>query len=179
VFTEAGGDITMWSSNGNLNAGQGPRSASSFPPITVVTDLDGYSAVDSAGSVSGAGIGAFQRTPTDPVSSIILIAPAGLVDAGDAGVRATGDVLVAAARVANADAFSAGGTITGVPSRGAVVTTTPTSAASSTAAAQAATGAANQDNSGRPSVITVDSLGFGGTAPDCTEKPDDPACKPN
>jgi hypothetical protein len=179
VFTEAGGDITMWSSNGNLNAGQGPRSASSFPPITVVTDLDGYSTVDSAGSVSGAGIGAFQREPTDPVSSIILIAPAGLVDAGDAGVRATGDVLVAAARVANADAFSAGGTITGVPSRGAVVTTTPTSAASSTAAAQAATGAINQDNSGRPSVITVDSLGFGGTAPDCTEKPDDPACKPS
>jgi filamentous hemagglutinin family protein len=179
VFTEAGGDITMWSSNGNLNAGQGPRSASSFPPITVVTDLDGYSTVDSAGSVSGAGIGAFQRAPTDPVSSIILIAPAGLVDAGDAGVRATGDVLVAAARVANADAFSAGGTISGVPSRGAVVTTTPTSAASSTAAAQAATSAINQDNSGRPSVITVDSLGFGGTAPDCTEKPDDPACKPN
>jgi filamentous hemagglutinin family protein len=177
VFTEAGGDIVMWSSNGNLNAGQGPRSASSFPPITVNTGLDGYSVVDSAGSVSGAGIGAFQRAPTDPVSSVILIAPAGLVDAGDAGVRATGDVLVAAAHVANADAFSAGGTISGVPSRVAVASTTPTSAASSAAAAQASSAAGAQDTSGRPSVITVDSLGFGGTAPDCTEHPDDPACK--
>ena len=179
VFTEAGGDIVMWSSNGNLNAGQGPRSASSFPPVTVNTNPDGYSMVDSAGSVSGAGIGAFQRSPTDPTSSVILIAPAGLVDAGDAGVRATGDVLVAAARVANADSFSAGGSISGVPSHVAVASATPTNAASSTAAAQAATSTANQDNSQRPSIITVDSLGFAGNAQNCVDNPDDPNCKTN
>jgi hypothetical protein len=110
---------------------------------------------------------------------VILIAPAGLVDAGDAGVRASGDVLVAAARVANADAFSAGGSISGVPSRVAITPTTPTSAASTTAAAQAATTGTLQDNSQRPSIITVDSLGFGGAVPDCAEKPDDPACHAN
>ncbi len=179
VFSEAGGDIVMWSSNGNLNAGQGPRSASSFPPVTVNTNPDGYSSVDSAGSVSGAGIGAFQRSPGDPASSVILIAPAGLVDAGDAGVRATGDVLVAAARVANADSFSAGGSISGVPSHVAVATSTPTNAASSTAAAQAATSSNNTDTNQRPSIITVDSLGFAGSAQNCVDNPDDPNCRTN
>jgi|GEM_PF-963284 len=177
VFTEAGGNIVMWSSNGDLNAGQGPRSASSFPPVTVDTDLDGYSTVDSAGSVSGAGIGAFQREPSDPLSSVILIAPVGLVDAGDAGVRASGDIFVAAARVANADAFSAGGTISGVPSGVAAIGVTPTSAASSAAAAQAAIGGTTQDNSGRPSIITVDPLGPDASPTDCANDPNDPTCK--
>lgn len=179
VFTEAGGDIVMWSSNGDLNAGQGPRSASSFPPVTVNTTQDGYSVVDSAGSVSGAGIGAFQRSPSDPASSVILIAPAGLVDAGDAGVRATGDVLVAAARVANADSFSAGGSISGVPSRVAVTTAAPTNNASSTAAAQAASSSNATDTNQRPSIITVDALGFAGSAQNCVDNPDDPNCRTN
>ncbi|MFX8445237.1 filamentous hemagglutinin family protein, partial [Acinetobacter baumannii] len=92
------------------------RSASNFPPVTVRFDLDGYAEVDSAGSVSGAGIGAFKRSPSDPSSSVSLIAPVGTVDAGDAGVRATGDVVVIAARVTNADAISSsGGSVSGVP----------------------------------------------------------------
>ncbi len=184
VFSEAGGDITMWSSNGDLNAGEGPKSASNFPPVTVFTNLDGYSAVDSAGSVSGAGIGAFQRSPNDPTSSVILIAPAGLVDAGDAGVRATGDVLVAAARVANADAFSAGGTISGVPARAAAVSAAAPSSANSAAAAQA-NASGGQDTAVHESIITVDVQGPVDLAPasDCdTANNDnavnDPRCKP-
>ena len=169
VFTEAGGDVTMWSSNGDLNAGQGPRSASNFPPVTVRIGLDGESEVDSAGSVSGAGIGAFQRSPTDPLSSVILIAPAGLVDAGDAGVRASGDVLVAAARVANADAFSAGGAISGVPAHASTPTTAAPSSASTAAAAQAGAAAGQQDANQRPSIITVSVLGFVGTTSDCDD----------
>ncbi|MGI9376718.1 MAG: filamentous hemagglutinin N-terminal domain-containing protein, partial [Tsuneonella suprasediminis] len=63
VFTQQSGDITMWSSNGDLAAGQGPKSASNFPPVTVRFDENGFSEVNSAGSVSGAGIGSFQRSP--------------------------------------------------------------------------------------------------------------------
>jgi len=180
IFTQAGGDITLFSSNGDLNAGQGPRSASNFPPVTVKFDPDGFALVDSAGSVSGAGIGAFQRRPTDPASSIILVAPVGLVDAGDAGVRATGNVLVAAARVANADAFSAGGTISGVPSgTAAPVAANPAASSSALAAANASTQAAN-NNSDRRSVISVDVLGYvggtrlckdGDTSEDCRKSP--------
>jgi hypothetical protein len=178
VFTEAGGDITMWSSNGDLNAGQGPRSASNFPPVTVSFSPDGYAQVDSAGSVAGAGIGAFQRSPTDPTSSIILIAPAGLVDAGDAGVRATGNVLVAAARVANADAFSAGGAISGVPAHAATPSAATPNSASSVAAAQAGNTTNADDSSDRPSIITVEVLGYVGAAPSCDDSTlSDPACR--
>lgn len=126
VFTQRGGNITMWSSNGDLAAGQGPKSASNFPPITVRLDNDGNAEVNSAGSVSGAGIGTFKASPDDPAADVILVAPVGTVDAGDAGVRASGNVVVAAARVANADNFSAAGAITGVPAAGAVVVVAPT-----------------------------------------------------
>ena len=178
VFSQAGGDVTMWSSNGDLNAGQGPRSASNFPPVTVRFDLNGYSQVDSAGSVSGAGIGAFQRSPSDPSSSVILIAPAGLVDAGDAGVRATGDVLVAAARVANADAFSAGGTIAGVPARAATPSTAAPTSSASAVAAQAGGASKNNDTADRRSIITVDVLGYVGGQPACDDTSvSDPACR--
>ncbi|WP_353229008.1 filamentous haemagglutinin family protein [Novosphingobium sp.] len=177
IFTLAGGDIAMWSSNGDLNAGQGPKTASNFPPVTVATDLDGYSTVDSAGSVSGAGIGAFQRLPTDPTSSIILVAPAGLVDAGDAGVRASGSILVAAAHVANADSFKAGGSISGVPSRGAAPAAAPPSSNAASAAQANATNA-NNDNTQKRSVITVDVEGFAGNVANCDD-PDstDPQCR--
>ena len=33
VFTEQGGDILMWSSNGDLDAGRGAKTTLSFPPI--------------------------------------------------------------------------------------------------------------------------------------------------
>ena len=178
VFTTAGGDIVMWSSNGDLNAGQGPRSASNFPPVSVRFDLDGYAQVDSAGSVAGAGIGAFKRHPTDPDSSIILIAPAGLVDAGDAGVRATGNVLVAAAHVANADSFSAGGSVSGVPSAAATPAAANPAASSSAVAAQSSSSQANNDNNDRKSIITVDVLGFVGAVDPCNDgSVSDPDCR--
>jgi filamentous hemagglutinin family protein len=180
VFSQAGGDIVMWSSNGDLNAGQGPKGASNFPPITVRFDPNGLSEVNSEGSVAGAGIGTFKSTPLDPPSDVILIAPVGEVDAGDAGVRASGNVVVAAARVANADNFSAAGDLTGVPSAAVTATTLTPAAASSANAAQAASAAqANRDNGGnRRSIITVDVLGpvSDGICPDPSQS-DDPRCK--
>jgi hypothetical protein len=162
VFTQAGGDITMWSSNGDLNAGQGPKSASNFPPIAIRFDPDGLAEVNTAGSVSGAGIGAFKRSPNDPASDVLLIAPVGEVDAGDAGVRASGNVFVAAAQVANADNFKAGGDISGVPSAAvAAAPAVPTSAASSVVAQVARLANANADSDSQ-SMITVDVLGYAG-----------------
>src|SRR5262249_40221823 len=33
IFTEQGGDIVMWSSNGDLNAGKGAKTSAFYPPL--------------------------------------------------------------------------------------------------------------------------------------------------
>lgn len=176
VFSVGGGNIVLFSSNGDVNAGQGPRSASNFPPVTVRFNLDGFAEVDSAGSVSGAGVGAFKPSPETPASSVSLIAPVGTVDAGDAGVRASGDVVVIAARVANADAISSsGGTVSGVPSGTPAAVATPTGA--NAAVAAQSNGQNGNGNAEKRSVITVEVRGFAGS--DTCDDPNDPACKTN
>jgi filamentous hemagglutinin family protein len=181
LFAQRGGDITLWSSNGDLNAGQGPKNASSFPPIVLRFDPNAYSEVDSAGSVAGAGIGAFKATPDDPSSAVRLIAPVGTVDAGDAGVRASGDVFVAAARVANADSFAAGGAVSGVPSVAvAAAPPAPASAASALAASVMRSDDAMRENAQRMARIFVDVLGYvgGSSCPDGEEEDEeDGRCK--
>lgn len=176
LFTNATGDISAWSSNGDLNAGQGPKSAGNFPPVTVRFDLNGYPVVDTAGGIVGAGIGAFKQSPSDPNSRIILIAPVGEVDAGDAGVRASGDVFVAAARVANADNFSAGGTLSGVPTTTvAAAPAVPASAGSALAAIikQSQPPGPAQDVS---TLISVDILGYAGGDRCLDPQNNDPNC---
>ncbi|WP_213979246.1 filamentous haemagglutinin family protein [Sphingomonas sp. dw_22] len=177
AFTQQGGDIVMWSSNGDLNAGQGPKSASNFPPVTLRFDEDGFSEIDSAGSVAGAGIGTLQRFPDDPPSDVILIAPVGEVDAGDAGVRASGNVVVAAARVANADNFKAAGNITGVPSQAASNIAVTSNGANETQAQLKEATRAAQPPADRRSIISVDVLGPAGDGRcDDRNRSDDPDC---
>ena len=176
AFSIGGGNIAFWSSNGDLNAGQGPRSASSFPPITIRQNPDGIAEVNSIGSVSGAGIGSFLRNPDDAPASIVLVAPVGEVDAGDAGVRASGDIFVAAARVANADNFKAGGSISGVPSAAGSVAPPPPPG--STAAQQVAGQLAQQNTGESRSRISVDVLGAVDPCADGNSR--DPNCvRPN
>lgn len=177
VFSQQSGNITMWSSNGDVAAGQGPKNASSFPPVTVRFDQNGYSEVDSAGSVAGAGIGSFRQSPNDPPSDIYLIAPVGLVDAGDAGVRASGRIAVAAAQVANADNFQAAGEISGVPTATAQVTVTTPQDAASAIAAQAAQAANAGNQRDQRSLITVDVLGPASDGRCDPNSPGDPDCR--
>jgi hypothetical protein len=164
LFTEDGGNIAMWSSNGNLNAGQGPKTSSDFPPVVVEVDTDLDSQTDSVSGVTGAGIAAFQPAPGIPAPDVFLIAPRGTVDAGAAGVRVAGNLFVAAFSVANASNFSVGGTEVGVPGTAAVNVAAQTSANSSAAvAAQAAQSAAGASNATTDeSLITVDVLGYAG-----------------
>ncbi|TNE43808.1 MAG: filamentous hemagglutinin N-terminal domain-containing protein [Sphingomonadales bacterium] len=177
VFSQQTGQITMWSSNGDVAAGQGPKSAASFPPVTVRLDENGFAEVDSAGSVAGAGIGSFRRTPDDPPSDIFLIAPVGLVDAGDAGVRASGRIAVAAAQVANADNFKAAGNISGVPTTTAQVAVATPQDAASAIAAQAAQAAQSNNQRDQRSLITVDVLGPASDGRCDPNTPSDPDCR--
>ncbi len=168
AFSEAGGDIAIWSSNADVNAGQGPRTGADIPPVVVRIDENAFSIVNASGAVSGAGIGAFQPDKTGQAPDVFLIAPRGTVDAGDAGVRSAGNVFIAAFQVANANAIQAQGAVSGDQSPAAANLGVQSSGnAASAAAVQAAqaVASAGSGQSERPMVV-VDVLGFLADEPD-------------
>ena len=109
VFTISGGDILLWSAEGNIDAGKGAKTASATPPPQLRIDSKGNFVLDVSQSIAGSGIGGLSEG-----SNVALIAPKGEVNAGDAGIRAGGNLTIAAERVANADNLDVGGISTGV-----------------------------------------------------------------
>jgi filamentous hemagglutinin family protein len=163
VFTEQGGDILMWSSNGDLDAGRGAKTTLSLPPIQVLFNQDDYASTDLGGLVTGAGIAVLQTSSAAAASNLYLLAPRGTVDAGTAGIRVSGNLIVAALQVVNAFNVKVGGTTTGIP-----VTVVPDvgalNAASSTAgaAAKSADSPTASGRTDRASVFIVEVVGYGG-----------------
>lgn len=176
LFTLQGGDITMWSSNADLNAGQGPKTSSNFPPVVVRIDENAFFEENRVASTTGAGIGAFRPTIDAPAPDVYLMAPRGTVDAGDAGVRVAGSIFVAALQVANADNFQVDGKSFGIPTGPTVDVGANLSASNSAASAAQEVAQAMQQNrrNDRPSIITVTIDGFGLGGEDC-----DPATSGN
>ncbi|MFZ4774691.1 MAG: filamentous hemagglutinin family protein [Terrimicrobiaceae bacterium] len=172
IFTLRGGDMTIWSSTGDIAAGTAPQTVVTAPPTRVVIDATSADiSTDLGGLATGGGIGVLASVEGIAPANVYLIAPVGTVDAGDAGIQATGDIKIAAAAVLNADNISAGGTSTGVPS--APVVAAPnigglTSGSSSTAAASSAANSVSNQSTQKqevletPSTITVEVLGYGG-----------------
>jgi hypothetical protein len=166
VFTEQGGDVTIWSSNGDINAGQGAKTSSEVPPPTFLCDVDAWCRVDARGQVSGAGIATLQSVEGAPQGNAYLIAPRGTVDAGDAGIRVSGNLVIAAARVANADNIQVKGDSVGIPVTASVnVGALNAAGAAATAATQAAEDVARKQQSDArdklPSEISVHVLSDG------------------
>ncbi|MBL9182613.1 MAG: filamentous hemagglutinin family protein [Verrucomicrobiaceae bacterium] len=174
IFTLRGGDITIWSSIGDIAAGSSSKTVQSAPPTRVIIDPSSAAvATDLAGLATGGGIGVLATVAGVRPGNVDLIAPIGAVDAGDAGIRATGNLNIAAAVVLNAANISVGGTSAGsaaapsvaTPSLGGLASAAAATAATSNspAAQQAAkqTQETKQDSQ-TPSVITVEILGYGG-----------------
>ncbi|MFC5741285.1 filamentous haemagglutinin family protein [Dyella tabacisoli] len=166
IFTEQGGDLVLWSSNGDINAGQGAKTSAEIPPPTYLCSLDAWCRIDARGQVSGAGIATLQSVAGAPTGSVYLIAPRGTVDAGDAGIRVSGNLVVAAAQVANADNIQVQGEKIGVP----IVQSVNVGALSAASAAASAISKAAEDMSRQqnddarnkqPSIISVQVLGYG------------------
>ena len=165
VFTLGGGDITLVSQRANIDAGRGSKTAASAPPPLITIDKDGNVQVDVANSISGSGIATLKTRPDVLPGDVFAIAPRGVFDAGDAGVRSSGSVLVVAPVVLNAANISAGGSVSGAqvavaaPSLGAVAV--PTSAGAKND--DIAKAAANPGASAGTLQLTVDTLGYGET----------------
>ncbi|WP_225769176.1 filamentous haemagglutinin family protein [Inquilinus sp. Marseille-Q2685] len=111
ALTASGGDILMWSSFGDIDAGVGSRSAVATAPAIVRLSLNGTLRVEPGGVISGSGIGALQ-----PPGDVDLYAPNGVVDAGEGGIRVAGNFNVFALQVLNADNIQVGGQTVGLPS---------------------------------------------------------------
>ncbi|WP_245982618.1 filamentous haemagglutinin family protein [Trinickia fusca] len=167
IFTEQGGNMTIWSSNGDINAGKGSKSVADTPAPQYVCDANHYCTVDTRGEVVGAGIATLQTVPGAPSGDANLVAPRGTVDAGDAGIRVSGNLNVAALHVANADNIQTQGTQTGIPVVQAANTGALTAASSAASAAnQMAQDMVKNGASGageRRWTITVQVEGFGDT----------------
>jgi len=162
VMTEQGGNILMWSSNGDLDAGKGAKTSYSFPPLVYSCNNDDYCLVDAKGLVTGAGIAVLQTLPASPIGAANLIAPRGTVDAGAAGIRISGNLNIAAFQVLNAFNIQVGGNAVGIPA------TPPPPVAALTsgnnvagAAAKAAEPPPQSNSNDQPSIIVVEVLGFG------------------
>jgi len=115
ILTLQGGDIILWASDGDIDAGKGAKTASAAPPPIILTDNSGNVFVNAGGSVSGSGIGQLLTVAGITPGLVNLIAPNGDVNAGEAGLRVAGNLNIAALRVVNASNISVGGTATGVP----------------------------------------------------------------
>jgi hypothetical protein len=173
IFTLRGGDLTIWSTAGDIAAGSAAKTVVTAPPTRVSYDAtSGEVLTDLGGLATGGGIGVLASVEGVKAGSVFLIAPSGIIDAGDAGIRATGDITLAAAGVLNADNVAAGGTSVGVPSAAPVaapnvggLTSGSSSSAATSSAANSVSNQANQQTQEiveAPSTITVEILGYGG-----------------
>lgn len=115
VFTLAGGDILIWSSHGGIDAGRGAKNTAYAPPPVLITHDDGSVEYDSSASASGSGIGVLLTDASIPPGSVSLIAPRGKVNANEAGIRAQGNLNIAALAVLGVDNISVHGQSVGIP----------------------------------------------------------------
>ena len=166
IFTEQGGDIVAWSSNGDINAGKGAKTTTEIPPLSFQCDLDAYCRINPSGEVSGAGIATLQTIAGATTGNAFLMAPRGTVDAGDAGIRVSGNLVIAAAQVANADNIQVQGEKIGVPiaqsvNIGALNAASAAAGAVSHVAEDMANRQRDDARNQQPSVISVHVLGYG------------------
>jgi filamentous hemagglutinin family protein len=173
IMTEQGGDIVIWSSNGNIDAGKGAKTSVSAPPPKYACDIDWICTVDIKGAVSGAGIATLQSLPGVPVGNANLVAPRGTIDFGAAGVRASGNLNVAALFIANSFNAVVQGTTVGIPTAPPPPVAALTSASNTAAATQQVGSPAQAGNNDRPSIIIVEVLGYGGGGGDEPAQQDD------
>lgn len=174
IFTLRGGNIIIWASQGDIAAGSAAKTVASAPPTRVLIDPQSAAVqTDLAGLATGGGIGVLATVEGVPPGDVDLIAPKGVVDAGDAGIRSAGNLRIAATAVLNAGNIAVGGVSGGVPSGAAApsaaapavapASTSPTAANNQAAESMASQSVAQAEESeAAPSVYTVEVLGYGG-----------------
>jgi hypothetical protein len=110
VFTVGKGDLLMWASTGDIDAGRGAKTVTGAPPPVYRVGPGGVVVVDTSGSYAGSGIAVLDES-----STLDLYAPRGTIDAGDAGITSAGNAFLGAARFVGGDNLQVGGVAVGAP----------------------------------------------------------------
>ncbi|MCW1911936.1 filamentous hemagglutinin family protein [Luteolibacter sp. GHJ8] len=173
IFTLRGGNEIIWSTKGDIAAGSSSKTVQAAPPTRVLIDPQSAAVeTDLSGLATGGGIGVLATVKGVPPGNVDLIAPEGTVDAGDAGIRVSGNLNIAANQVLNAGNIAVTGSSAGTPAAPSApsVTTVTTTAntVSSTAEDAASNTAATKEEEAEPELIQPDSeisvelIGYGG-----------------
>lgn len=185
VITAQGGDILLFATQGSIDAGRGAKTTLSTPPPVrrPILDAEGNQIgvqIIIPASATGSGI---QSLTSDPdglgplaapkAGDVYLFAPAGTIDAGEAGIRSSGNIVINAQTVLNSSNISVAGSSAGVPvatsgslaatvaSSGTATNTSKASEDAAAAASNAARAAAAAEGLQKPTILTVEVLGFG------------------
>ena len=116
VFAADGGDILIWATRGDIDAGRGAKTAISAPPPVITINSEGVTEVSFPAALTGSGIQTLATTPGVDPGNVDLFAPRGVVNAGDAGIVA-GNLTIAAVAVLGADNIQVSGISVGVPTQ--------------------------------------------------------------
>lgn len=171
IFTLRGGNEIIWSTDGDIAAGSGSKTVFSAPPTRVLINPQSADvASDPAGLATGSGIGVLATLSTVAAGEVDLIAPIGTIDAGDAGIRSSGKLNVAALHIVNAANIQANGPTAGLPpptpppNLGAIAAAATATAATNSGAADLARQEASSSiqTIAPPSLVVVEVLGYGG-----------------
>jgi filamentous hemagglutinin family protein len=109
TMTADDGDILIWSSYGNIDAGRGRKTSLSVPPVAFPIDAWGQTKVQLSGLPNGAGIATLDQVDGKQGGDVDLYAFNGIVNAGDAGIRASRDLFVGAIEIRGLDNITVGG----------------------------------------------------------------------
>jgi hypothetical protein len=161
IMTTFGGNVIAWSAEGDINAGRGSKTTTIYTPPKRTYDKYGRVVLSPVAPSSGAGIATLNPIPEVPAGDVDLIAPLGTIDAGEAGIRVSGNVNLAALQILNAANIQVQGTSSGIPTVQAPSISAGLSTQNATAATQQ-TATPTQGGNSQPSVIIVEVLGYGG-----------------
>jgi filamentous hemagglutinin len=154
VFAADGGNITVWSTDGNIDAGRGAKTAISAPPPTIKY-VNGVPEVVFPAALTGSGIQALATTPGVDAGTVSLFAPNGVVNANDAGIVA-GNLTIAATAVLGASNIKVSGVSVGVPvETGGLGASLAGVSAVGSSASQAATAAVEENSNRNASIAPV------------------------
>jgi filamentous hemagglutinin len=139
IFALDGGDLMLWSSQGDIDAGRGAKTALTIPPPRRVLNPDtGQFETELPAALSGSGIqaadntltatpGRFARLTTGSAEAPAtfdtkstagtgyFFAPKGKIDAGDAGIDLDGIAIIGGETLVNMDNINIDGGVIGIP----------------------------------------------------------------